>query len=38
MRSLVPRFLFEPMKDLEGHLGPAAAMFAHVILRRSEAV
>jgi SAM-dependent methyltransferase len=36
MRSLVPRFLFEPLKDLEEQLGPRAAMFAHVVLRRIE--
>ena len=36
MRSLVPSFMFGPFRAAEGLLGGRAAMFAHVVLRRSD--
>lgn len=36
MRSLVPGALFGPLRAIENALGGRAAMFAHVVLRRSD--
>ena len=37
MRSLVPGFLFTPMRAVESAFGGRGAMFAHIVLKRTEA-